>query len=92
MTLKQLKAVFRGGLVGNGGYSGETAAEAVAAGDATAISFGRPYMANPVLNAPLSYSSRAAALLTLLPLPLGPGVADPAQGAPQAAAAEGGLV
>ncbi|EOD06562.1 hypothetical protein EMIHUDRAFT_68663, partial [Emiliania huxleyi CCMP1516] len=69
VTLKQLKAVFRGGIVGNGGYSGETAAEAVAAGDATAISFGRAYMANPVLNAPLSYSSRAAALLTLLPLP-----------------------
>ena len=51
--------------------------------------YGEPSAQRP---SELQYSSRAAALLTLLPLPLGPGVADPAQGAPQAAAADGDVL
>merc|ERR1719393_593806 len=50
VTLSQLRRVFHsGGLVGNGGYTRESAAAAVARGDATAISFGRAYMSNPDL-------------------------------------------
>ena len=49
VTLAHLKTVFDGALIGNGGYTRETASAAVASGAAAAISFGRAYMANPDL-------------------------------------------
>ena len=60
ITLKAMRAVFGGKLIGNGGYTKDTAAAAVASGEADAISFGRVYMTNPDLverfrdNAPLA--------------------------------------
>lgn len=64
VTLAELRGVFSsGGLVGNGGYTAETAAAAVARGDAVAISFGRQYMRNPDL------AERFRANLPLEPLP-----------------------
>jgi len=44
-----IRRAFRGVLVLNGDYSPEEAAEAVASGKADAISFGRPFIANPDL-------------------------------------------
>lgn len=49
LTLAQLKSVFHGALIGNGGYTAQTAVNAVAAEEAAAISFGRIYMTNPDL-------------------------------------------
>lgn len=49
ITLAALRMAFKGPIIANGGYTAETAAEAVAAGDASAVSFGRAYMANPDL-------------------------------------------
>lgn len=49
VSLASLHTVFGGALIGNGNYIAETAAAAVASGDATAISFGRVYMSNPDL-------------------------------------------
>lgn len=64
VTLAQLRGVFSsGGLVGNGGYTAETAAAAVSRGDAVAISFGRQYMRTPDL------AERFRAGLPLEPLP-----------------------
>ncbi|WCR11556.1 alkene reductase [Paracoccus stylophorae] len=47
--LKRLRKRFDGVYIGNGGYDGASAAEAIGAGDADAISFGRPFIANPDL-------------------------------------------
>lgn len=49
MTLSDFRAVFRGPLVGNCGYTQETAEAAVAAGHADMIAFGRPFISNPDL-------------------------------------------
>lgn len=49
LTLSELSTVFTGAIVGNGGYTAESAAAAVASGHAAAISFGRVYMSNPDL-------------------------------------------
>lgn len=50
VTLAKLRSVFTsGGLIGNGGYTAESAAARIGSGDATAISFGRSYMNNPDL-------------------------------------------
>ena len=49
MTLDEFRAVFHGPLMGNCGYSRESAEEAVAAGRADLIAFGRPYISNPDL-------------------------------------------
>jgi N-ethylmaleimide reductase len=49
MTLAEYRKVFRGPLVGNCGYTKETAEKAIAAGDADLISFGRPFISNPDL-------------------------------------------
>ena len=49
MTLAQFRGVFRGPLIGNCGYSKQTAEEAIAAGDGDLISFGRPFISNPDL-------------------------------------------
>jgi 2,4-dienoyl-CoA reductase-like NADH-dependent reductase (Old Yellow Enzyme family) len=48
-TLKDARKVYSGALIGNCGYTQETAEAAVAAGDAQMIAFGRPYISNPDL-------------------------------------------
>ena len=49
MTLSDFRGVFRGPIVGNCGYTLETAEAAVQAGHADLIAFGRPYISNPDL-------------------------------------------
>lgn len=49
MTLSEFRGVFRGPLMGNCGYTQETAEAAVASGAADLIAFGRPYISNPDL-------------------------------------------
>ncbi len=49
MTLADFRAVFSGPLIGNCGYSQETAEEAISSGQADLIAFGRPYLSNPDL-------------------------------------------
>jgi len=49
MTLADFRNVFDGPLMGNCGYTQETAESAIAAGHADLISFGRPYISNPDL-------------------------------------------
>jgi N-ethylmaleimide reductase len=49
MTLQDFREVFHGPLIGNCGYSQETAEQAVASGNADLIAFGRPYISNPDL-------------------------------------------
>ncbi len=49
MTLAEFRRVFRGPLMGNCGYSLETAEQAVAEGLADLIAFGRPFISNPDL-------------------------------------------
>lgn len=49
MTLAEFRNVFSGPLMGNCGYTQETAEAAIAAGNADLISFGRPFISNPDL-------------------------------------------
>lgn len=49
MTLADFRKVFRGPLIGNCGYSQETAEAAIVAGHADLIAFGRPFISNPDL-------------------------------------------
>lgn len=49
MTLSEFRQVFDGALIGNCGYSQDSAEEAIAAGNADMIAFGRPYISNPDL-------------------------------------------
>ena len=49
MTLAQFREVFTGPLMGNCGYTQETAEAAIANNHADLISFGRPYISNPDL-------------------------------------------
>lgn len=49
MKLAEFRKVFHGPLMGNCGYTQETAEAAIASGDADLISFGRPFLANPDL-------------------------------------------
>lgn len=49
MTLADFRSVFSGPLMGNCGYTQETAEKAIADGDADMISFGRPFISNPDL-------------------------------------------
>ncbi|MCP3904545.1 MAG: alkene reductase, partial [Planctomycetes bacterium] len=49
MTLREFRAVFRGPLMGNCGYTGDTAESRLAAGEADLIAFGRPFISNPDL-------------------------------------------
>jgi len=44
-----LRRVFRGPVIANGGYDARTAAEAIGAGEADLVSFGRAFIANPDL-------------------------------------------
>ncbi len=49
MTLRELRASFHGPLMGNVGYTQETAEAAIVSGDADLIAFGRPFISNPDL-------------------------------------------
>lgn len=49
MTLAEFRKVFTGPLMGNCGYTQETAERAIADGHADLISFGRPFISNPDL-------------------------------------------
>lgn len=49
MTLEEFRAVFSGPLMGNCGYTQETAEAAIARGAADLIAFGRPFINNPDL-------------------------------------------
>lgn len=49
MTLADFRAAFHGPLIGNCGYTKESAEAAVAAGHADLIAFGRPFLSNPDL-------------------------------------------
>ena len=49
MTLAEFRRVFRGPLMGNCGYTRETAEAAIASGLADLIAFGRPFISNPDL-------------------------------------------
>lgn len=48
-VLEDLRAAFGGPVIQNGSFDAGTAAAAIARGEADAISFGRPYIANPDL-------------------------------------------
>ena len=49
MTLAEFRKVFHGPLMGNCGYTQETAEKAIAEGHADLIAFGRPFISNPDL-------------------------------------------
>jgi N-ethylmaleimide reductase len=49
MTLAEFRRVFSGPLMGNCGYTRESAEQALAAGVADLVAFGRPYISNPDL-------------------------------------------
>lgn len=49
LTLADLRTVYRGTLMGNCGYTQDTAEAAIAAGHADLIAFGRPFISNPDL-------------------------------------------
>jgi N-ethylmaleimide reductase len=49
MTLKEFREVFEGPLIGNSGYTQETAEAAIRRHDADSVSFGRPFISNPDL-------------------------------------------
>jgi N-ethylmaleimide reductase len=49
MTLADFRSVFSGPIIGNCGYSQETAEAAISSGQADLIAFGRPYLSNPDL-------------------------------------------
>jgi N-ethylmaleimide reductase len=49
MTLAEFREVFHGPLIGNCGYTQETAEQAIAQGHADLIAFGRPFISNPDL-------------------------------------------
>lgn len=49
MTLSEFRKVYSGTLMGNCGYTQETAEAAIASGAADMIAFGRPYITNPDL-------------------------------------------
>jgi N-ethylmaleimide reductase len=49
MTLAEFRKVFHGPLIGNCGYTKETAEQVIGAGHADLISFGRPFISNPDL-------------------------------------------
>lgn len=63
LTLAEFRRVFRGRLIGNGGYSQQRAESVISAGDADLISFGRSYRDYPDL------VERFAANLPTVPLP-----------------------
>ena len=55
MVLTEFRALFRQAIIGNVGYTQETAQDAVITGDADMIAFGRPFITNPDL--PLRFAN-----------------------------------
>lgn len=49
ITLEEVRPLFSGVLIGNVGYTKETADQMIASGNADMIAFGRPFIANPDL-------------------------------------------
>jgi 2,4-dienoyl-CoA reductase-like NADH-dependent reductase (Old Yellow Enzyme family) len=49
MTLQEFRSVFKGPIMGNCGYTEETAEKAISEGHADMIAFGRPFISNPDL-------------------------------------------
>lgn len=49
MTLREIRGVFTGPLIGNCGYTRETAEAAILRRDGDLVSFGRPFISNPDL-------------------------------------------
>ena len=49
MTLSEFRNAFHGPLIGNCGYTQETAEQVIAGGNADLIAFGRPFISNPDL-------------------------------------------
>jgi N-ethylmaleimide reductase len=49
MTLREVRGVFKGPLIGNCGYTQETAEDAIRRQDGDLVSFGRPFISNPDL-------------------------------------------
>lgn len=49
MQLAEFRSLFSGTLMGNCGYTAETAESAIASGNADLIAFGRPFLSNPDL-------------------------------------------
>jgi len=49
MTLSDFRNVFKNTLIGNCGYTQDTAEQAIASGNADIIAFGRPFITNPDL-------------------------------------------
>ena len=49
MTLAEFRPLFQGVIVGNCGYTKETAEERIAEGNADMIAIGRPFITNPDL-------------------------------------------
>lgn len=49
LTLKDFRAVFKGPLMANCGYTAESGEAAIASGAADLVSYGRPWIANPDL-------------------------------------------
>lgn len=49
MTLKEFRPVYQGIIIGNCGYTRESAEERISEGNADVISFGRPFITNPDL-------------------------------------------
>ncbi|WP_324741354.1 alkene reductase [Tsuneonella sp. CC-YZS046] len=48
-VMDRLRGAYKGAVIQNGGFDAEKGAQFIANGDADAISFGRPFMANPDL-------------------------------------------
>ena len=48
-VIARIRAIFRGVVIQNGSFDGPAADACIAAGNADAVSFGRPYIANPDL-------------------------------------------
>jgi 2,4-dienoyl-CoA reductase-like NADH-dependent reductase (Old Yellow Enzyme family) len=48
-VIDRVRAAFAGAIIQNGSFDGPTADACIAAGEADAVSFGRPYIANPDL-------------------------------------------
>lgn len=55
MTLPEFRGVFQGTIMGNVGYTQDTAEEAIKNGEADLIAFGRPFITNPDL--PLRFAN-----------------------------------
>ena len=49
MTLSDFRKIYKGVIMGNCGYTKESAQDRVARGDADLVAFGRPYITNPDL-------------------------------------------